>query len=81
MSRLNPPPFSRRPLRPGILKRARIEIAAVQTGSPSSPRQRIGNARQPFRRVLRGLTMPNIQFQSNATGNGGLCRVEPDGES
>jgi hypothetical protein len=32
MSRLNPPPFSLRPRRPGILKRARSEIAALQTG-------------------------------------------------
>ncbi len=32
MSQLNPPPFSLRPRRPGILKRARSEIAALPTG-------------------------------------------------
>ncbi len=32
MSRLNPPPFSLRPRRPGILKQAQGEIAALQTG-------------------------------------------------
>jgi hypothetical protein len=33
MSRLNQPPFSLRASRPGILKRARSEIAALQMGS------------------------------------------------
>ena len=42
MSRLNPPPFSRRPLRPGLLKRAVLEIAALETGRPSVPRQQFG---------------------------------------
>jgi hypothetical protein len=35
MSRLNQPPFSWQPLRPGILKRAELDLAALQTGDPS----------------------------------------------
>jgi hypothetical protein len=33
MSRLNPPPFVGGPLRPGILKLAELEIAALQTAA------------------------------------------------
>jgi hypothetical protein len=39
------------------------------------------HARQILSQVLQGLTMPSVQLQSNDTGNGGLCRVDLDGDS
>jgi hypothetical protein len=49
MSRLNLPPFVGGPLRPGILERAELEIAELQTGGPCDPRQQFSNASRPIR--------------------------------
>ncbi len=83
MSRLNPPPFSRRTPSARHLKTGRNRdrnFSDWPSATVFNINFRAANARQILREVWLGLTMPSDQLQSNATGNGGLCRVDSDGE-
>jgi hypothetical protein len=78
MSRLNPPPFSRRPLRPGKLKRAVLEIAALETGRPSVPRQQFGMPVDNGGGAIVITDPSSPDPPAYATGNGASVRVRAD---
>jgi hypothetical protein len=63
MSRLNPPTFVGGPLRPGILKRAELEIAALQTVGQCDPRQQFSNASRQTCRAAARPCWPNLRLQ------------------